>query len=110
MSLQTATLMRLFVDEADRHGKKPLFEAIVETLRASGFAGATVIKGIAGYGAQRQLRTARAFDLSTNLPVLIEVAETEEKIRFLIPKLREMVPEGLITLQRIQMRFIRTPR
>jgi uncharacterized protein len=107
MSLQTATLMRLFVDEADRHGKKPLFMAIVEMLRASGFAGATVLKGIAGYGAHGQLHIARAFDLSTNLPVLIEVAEAEEKIRSVIPALQEMIPEGLITLEKIQMRIIR---
>jgi uncharacterized protein len=102
----TATLMRIFVDEGDRYEKKPLFMAIVEELRRLGFAGATVLKGIEGYGSHGQLHALRSFDLATNLPVLIEVAETEEKVRKAVPKLREMIPEGLITLERIQMRLL----
>lgn len=105
--LETATLMRIFVDEADRCGKTPLFMAIVEELRRHDFAGATVLKGVEGYGVHREVHAVRTFDFSTNLPVLIEVAETDEKVRSMIPRLREMIPEGLITLERIRMRLIR---
>jgi uncharacterized protein len=105
--LETATLMRIFLDEADRHGRRPLFVAIVEELHRNGFAGATVLKGIEGYGLHRKVHTIRSFDLSTNLPVLIEVAETDEKVQSLIPRLREMIPDGLITLEKIRMKLIK---
>lgn len=105
--LQTATLMRIFVDEADRFGKRSLFMAIVDELQASGFAGATVLKGIEGFGCHREVHAVRSVDFSTNLPVLIEVAEVEERIRSIIPRLQEMIPEGLITLERIRMRLVR---
>lgn len=82
--LETATLMRIFLDEADRHGKRPLFVAIVEELRRNGFAGATVLKGIEGYGLRREVHTLRSVDLSSNLPVLIEVAETDEKVQSIL--------------------------
>ena len=99
--------MRIFVDEANRAGKRPLFEAIVEALRQNGFAGATVLKGIAGFGTHRSVHAARSIDYSTNLPVVIEVAEEEEKVRATLPLLQAMIPEGLITLERIEMRLVR---
>jgi PII-like signaling protein len=101
-----ATLMRIFVDEADRSGKRPLYVAIVEELRRNGFAGATVLKGIEGFGAHREVHAARSVDFSSNLPVVIEVAEEEEKIRAIVPALEAMIPEGLITLERIDMRLL----
>ena len=103
---EPATLMRIFVDEDDRFDKRPLYMAIVDELRRNGFAGATVLKGIEGFGSHRELHAARSFDLSTNLPVLVEVAAPEAEINAMIPKLREMIPEGLITLERIAMRLI----
>lgn len=105
--LQTATLMRIFVDEADRFGKRPLFMAIVDELQADGFGGATVLKGIEGYGSHREVHAIRSIDFSTNLPVLIEVAESDDRIRSIIPRLQEMIPEGLITLEKIRMRLVR---
>jgi PII-like signaling protein len=105
----TATLMRIFVDEAERAGKQPLYVAIVETLKRHGFGGATVLKGIEGFGARLQVHSTRALDFSTSLPVLIEVAEAEETIQSVIPALREMIPEGLITLERIQMKLLHVP-
>jgi uncharacterized protein len=101
-----ATLMRIFVDEADRHGKRPLYAAIVEELQRNGFAGATVLKAIEGFGAHRELHAARSIDFAGNLPVVIEVAEAEEKVRAIVPALTTMIPEGLITLERISMRLI----
>jgi uncharacterized protein len=105
-TMQTATLMRIFVDEEERYQKKPLFMAIIDELCSRGFDGATVLKGIEGFGAHQIIHSMRPIDVATSLPVLIEVAETEEKIRDVIPKLREMIPEGLITLERIQMRVL----
>ena len=104
-ALQTATLMRIFLDEDERYHKKPLFMAIIDELRERGFGGATVLKGIEGFGSHDHLHSMRAIDAATSLPVLIEVAELDEKIREVVPKLREMIPQGLITLERIQMRL-----
>ncbi|HEY1978086.1 MAG TPA: DUF190 domain-containing protein [Candidatus Baltobacteraceae bacterium] len=101
-----ATLMRIFVDEADRSDKGPLYAAIIEELRRNGFAGATVLKGIEGFGAHREVHAARSVDYASNLPVVVEVAETEEKIQAIVPVLCAMIPEGLITLERITMRLI----
>jgi uncharacterized protein len=97
------TLLRIFVDEEDRWQGKPLYAAIVEALRDSGFAGATVLKGVAGFGAHKAVHSARVFDFSANLPVLIEVMEGEDKVLAFIPALREMVSEGLITLENVQL-------
>jgi uncharacterized protein len=96
-------LLRIFVDESDRWEGKPLYMAIVDALRRSGFAGATVLKGIEGYGSHRSLHSARVFELSSDLPVLIEVFEREERVLAFVPTLREMVREGLITLETVQL-------
>jgi len=104
---QAAMLMRIFVDEDARCERPPLFSAIVEELARHGFGGATVLKGIEGFGARGHVHSARAVDISQSLPILIEVAESEEKIRSVIPKLRELISDGLITLERIQMRLLR---
>ncbi|HEY5257342.1 MAG TPA: DUF190 domain-containing protein [Candidatus Baltobacteraceae bacterium] len=106
----TATLMRIFVDESDRRGAQPLYVTIVEMLRKQGIAGATVFKGIEGYGSHRQIHAARTFDLSTNLPILIEAIDSEEKIEQAIPLLRELIPEGLITFEKVQMLQLRGPQ
>jgi PII-like signaling protein len=97
------TLLRIFLDEEDRRQGKSLYAAIVDALRDAGFAGATVLKGIEGYGAHKTVHSARVFDFSTNLPVLIEVFEQEEKVLAFLPVLREMVSEGLITLENVQL-------
>jgi PII-like signaling protein len=109
--LTIGKLLRIFIDEEDRRHGKPLYEAIVEALHEAGFAGATVLKGIEGYGSHNAVHSARVFDFSTNLPVLIEVFEREEKITAFLPTLREMVTEGLITLENVQLiRFSKSER
>lgn len=99
----TGKLLRIFLGEDQRSHGKPLYAAIVDALKAAGFAGATVIKGIEGYGRHRAVHAARTIDFSTDLPVLIEVFESEEKVLSFIPVLREMMSEGLITLENVQL-------
>jgi PII-like signaling protein len=99
----TYVLMRVFVDESDRRDGVPLYSAIVEHLRELGCAGATVLKGIEGFGARRELHAARAFDFSNDMPVLIEVIESEDRIEGIVASVRALVAEGLITIERIQV-------
>lgn len=99
----TGKLLRIFIDEDERYGGKPLYAAIVDELKSAGFSGATVLKGIEGFGPHHVVRSARAIDFATNLPVLLEVFEREEKVLAIIPKLREMISEGLITLENVQI-------
>jgi len=99
----TGKLLRIFVDEEDRYDGKPLYMAIVDALKAAGFTGATVLKGIEGYGVHKTVHAARTFDLSTNLPILIEVIEEEAKVLAFLPTLRAMIAEGLITLENLEL-------
>jgi PII-like signaling protein len=96
-------LVRIFIGESDKHGRKPLYQAIVEMLRQEGMAGATVLRGIEGFGATSRLHTARILRLSEDLPIVIEVADTAERIEAIMPKLDEMVTEGLVTLERVEV-------
>ena len=96
-------LLRIFIGESDRHGGQPLYTAIVERARKEGLSGATVFKGIEGYGGHSVVHAARVFDLSTDLPILIELVDTEEKIRGFIPVLDQYVTDGLVTLESIEV-------
>lgn len=102
------TLMRIFLGESDRCGSgpfrsKPLYEAILLTLRERGFAGATVVRAIAGFGASAKLHTGKVLRLSTDLPVIVEVVEREETIQEVLPELDRMIGGGLITLERARV-------
>jgi PII-like signaling protein len=103
VSSTTGTLLRIFIDEDDRWQGKPLSTAIVAALRDAGFVGATVLKGIEGYGLHHTLHTSRAVELSGNLPIVIEVIEDRAKIDTFLPTLKAMVAEGLLTLENVQM-------
>ena len=96
-------LLRIFVGESDRWHGKPLYQAIVERVRKEGLAGATVIRGIEGFGADSRLHTARILRLSENLPVLIEIADSAEEIERILPVLDEMVGEGMVTVERVEV-------
>lgn len=96
-------LLRIFIGESDKHGRKPLYQAIVEMLREEGLAGATVLRGIEGFGAKSHLHTARILRLSEDLPIVIEVADTAERIEAVMPKIDEMVTEGMVTLERVEV-------
>ena len=101
-------LLRIFIGESDRWGRQPLSIAIVEAARKAGIGGATVFKGIEGFGAHSVIHAARVLDLSTDLPILIEIVDSEEKIRAFIPILDEMVTEGLVTLETVEIVAYRT--
>ena len=97
------TLMRIFISEADRHKGKPLYEVLVEMLRKQGFAGATVLKGVAGFGANSVMHTDKLLCLSTELPLVIEVIDGEEKIQQIIPQFDELMQGGMITLEKARV-------
>lgn len=96
-------LVRIFIGESDKCGNRPLYEAIVRLARQEGLAGATVFRGIEGYGANSRVHTAKILRLSADLPVMIEIADQEDKIQRLLPYLDDMVTEGLITLENIEI-------
>lgn len=98
-----ALLVRIYIGEADHHDGKPLYEAIVERLRIRGIAGATVLRGIEGFGANAHLHTTRLLRLSEDLPILIEVVDEEPRLRELLPELDSLVGDGLITLERVEV-------
>jgi uncharacterized protein len=97
------TLMRIHIGESDKYHGKPLYKAIVELLRDRHYAGATVFRAMTGFGASARLRTDRIEVLSLDLPIVIEVVETEEKIQAILPELDEMIGGGLITLERARV-------
>ena len=104
------SLLRVFIGESDRWHGRPLYEAIVQEARARGLAGATVFKGVEGFGAHSRVHTARILRLSADLPVLIEIVDTEEKIRAFLPVLDGMVQEGLVTIEKATVLFYRSGR
>jgi len=96
-------LVRIFIGESDRWHQKPLAAALLERLRRDGFAGATVFQAVAGFGARSVLHTSHLLRLSEDLPVVIEVVDTEERVERLLPILDEMVSEGLVTLEKARV-------
>jgi PII-like signaling protein len=97
------TLMRIFIGESDKHEGRPLYEALVERFRQRGLAGATVLRGISGFGASSVLHTHKVLRLSVDLPLVIEVVEAEEKIQAMLPELDALIGGGLITLERVRV-------
>ena len=93
-------LMRIFIGEGDRHGHKPLYEALVELLRSEGFAGATVLRGVCGFGANRVYHTQKLLDLSADLPLVVEAVDSQEKINAVMPSIDAMMGGGMITLEK----------
>jgi len=97
------TLMRIFIGESDKHEGKPLYEALLSLFRERGIAGATVVRAIAGFGSSSKVHTEKVLRLSMDLPIIVEVVETEEAIETVLPELDEMIGGGLITLERTQV-------
>jgi PII-like signaling protein len=98
-----AKLLRVFVSERDHYHGRPLYEAIVEEAKRQGLAGATVLRGTLGYGAHSKVHTAKLLRLSEDLPMVIEIVELEQKIRGFLPQLDEMIGEGLVTLETVEV-------
>jgi PII-like signaling protein len=96
-------LVRIFLGESDRWHGRPLSDALLERLRREGFAGATMFRGIAGFGARSVLHTTRLERLSQDLPIVIEIVDTAEHVERLLPILDEMVSEGLVTMEKARV-------
>ncbi len=104
MKLQgEAKLLRIFIGEADHWHGKLLHEAIVLEARRFGLAGVSVFKGFEGYGAHSRIHSSKILQLAEDLPVLVEIVDTEEKIREFLPVLDQMVQEGLITMEKVEV-------
>ena len=99
-------LLRIFIGEADKHERQPLYEWIVQKAREQHLAGATVLRGLMGFGANSRLHTAQALRLS--LPIVIEIVDTREKIEAFLPLVDVAVEEGLVTVERVQARLYRS--
>src|SRR5206468_7375417 len=100
---QDAVLLRIFLGESDKWHGKPLYEAIVLKAREMHLAGATVLRGPMGFGHSSRLHTAKILRLSEDLPLLIEIVDSEEKINAFLPILDGMMSSGLITLEKVQV-------
>jgi len=100
---EDAVLLRIFVGESDRYQRQPLFEAIVLKARELQLAGATVLRGPMGFGKSSHLHTAKILRLSTDLPIVIEIVDSEEKVNAFLPLLDEMMGGGLVTLERVKV-------
>lgn len=100
---EEALLLRIFIGDNDRHGSQPLYEAIVVKARELHLAGATVLKSPMGYGSTSRLHTAKILQLSNDLPLVIEIVDTQEKIDAFLPLLDEMMEGGLVTLEKVRV-------
>ena len=96
-------LMRIHIGESDRHRHRPLYEEIVELLRREGLAGATVLRGVSGFGAHSVYHTAKLLRLSTDLPMVVECVDAREKIEAVLPKIEEFMDGGLITMEEVRV-------
>lgn len=101
-------LLRVFIGENDRHEGMPLFEWIVRQAREQGLAGATVLRGLEGFGAKSRLHTAKILRLSSDLPIIIEIVDTEDKIEAFLALIDDVVHDGLATIEKVEVHFYRS--
>lgn len=101
-------LLRIFIGESDRHDGKPLYEWLVLQARAHGLAGATVLRGMMGFGAHSRIHTFKIERLSEDLPIIIEIVDTREKLENFLAAVDSAIDEGLATLEKVQVRFYRS--
>jgi PII-like signaling protein len=97
-----AILLRIFIGESDRFEHRPLYEAIILKARASELAGGTVLRGPMGFGKSSRMHTSKILRLSMDLPIIIEIVDSEEKIRNFLPTLDGMIDGGLVTMEKVQ--------
>lgn len=100
---ENSMLLRIFIGESDKYKGKPLYEAITQRARELHIAGVTVIRGILGYGVDSKMHKAKLLDLSEDLPIIIEIVDSQENIDKILPFLDETVTEGLITLEEVKV-------
>lgn len=105
---EKGTLLRIFIGESDRHGGLALYEWIVREAKQHGLAGATVLRGLEGFGAHSRVHTARVLRLSTDLPIVVEIVDVREKIEAFLPVVDGAIAEGLATLENVEIRLYRS--
>jgi PII-like signaling protein len=98
-----AELLRILIGESDKHDGRPLYEVIVESARRRGIAGATVLRGIAGFGGSSRVHTAKILRLSEDLPIVIEIVDVPDRIAEFLPELDQLIGEGLVTLEKVRV-------
>lgn len=101
-------LLRIFVGENDTYDGVSLYEWIVRRARDHGLAGATVLRGLEGFGAHSRLHTAKILRLSSDLPIVVEIVDTKERIESFLPTIEEAIQEGLATLEKVEIRWYRS--
>ena len=106
---QQGHLLRIFIGESDRHEGQPLYQWLMLKAREQGLAGATVLRGIAGFGAHSRLHSAKLLRLSEDLPIVVEIVDTRERIEAFLPLVDAAITEGLATLEQAEIRFYRAP-
>jgi len=104
---ETGHLLRIFIGESDRHEGQPLYEWIVRAARLEGLAGATVLRGLEGFGAHSRLHTAKILRLSTDLPIVVEIVDVRAKIEAFLPIVDGAIREGMATIEKVEIRFYR---
>lgn len=104
---EEGALLRIFIGESDRHEGKPLYEWLVLAARRRGLAGATVTRAMMGFGAHSRLHTAKILRLSEDLPIVVEIVDTPQKIEAFLPEVDHAIREGLATVERVRVRFYR---
>ena len=102
-----AKLLRIFIGESDKVGHKPLYEVIVAKAREHGLAGATVLHGSVGFGANSRVHTTKILRLSEDLPIVIEIVDKEERIEAFLPELDAIIGEGMVTIENVRMLIYR---
>ncbi|PYP87346.1 MAG: hypothetical protein DMF61_10040 [Blastocatellia bacterium AA13] len=100
---EKAQLIRIFIGESDQWQGKPLYEAIILKARENGIAGATMLRGLMGYGAASRIHTAKILRLSEDLPIVVEIVDGEDKIAGFLPEIQAMVQDGLITVENVRV-------
>jgi PII-like signaling protein len=100
-------LLRIYIGESDRWHHKPLYQELVQAARRQGLAGATVLRGIEGFGASSRIHTSRILSLSEDLPLVIEIVDTADKVEAFLAAVDELLTEGLVTMERVEVRVYR---
>jgi hypothetical protein len=104
------TLMRIHIGESDKWEGKPLYQALIELFRRGGFSGATVLRGVGGYGSKSRYHTERILRLSQDLPIVVEIVEYTDRIESILPRLDEMIGGGLVTLEKVRVILYRSQK
>ncbi len=103
-------LLRIFIGENDRHEGKPLYEWLIIQAKSHGLAGATVLRGLMGFGAGSRIRTSKILRLSLDLPIIVEIVDTDEKIQSFLTRIEDALQGGLVTLEKAEVQIYRSKK